>query len=176
MTARARSRPRNAAADLLGESVSLLPAALLGDGRPEQGMKRVLFLCGGNSARSILAEALLNARDDPGWHAWSAGIEPKGVHPLTLVTLRQAGISVAGLRSKAVQEFLGESFDVIITLCQPAKGNCPFFPGPGLRLHWHLEDPAEATGSEAERLAVFRRVGDELDQRIERLVSEGISR
>ena len=136
-------------------------------------MKRVLFLCGGNSARSILAEALLNACDDPGWHAWSAGLEPKGVHPFTLVALRQAGIPVEGLRSKAVQEFQGESFDVVVTLCQAAKQNCPFFPGPGLHLHWDLEDPAEAIGSEAERLAVFRRVGDELDQRIERLQTSG---
>ena len=136
-------------------------------------MKRVLFLCGGNSARSILAEALLNARDDAGWHAWSAGLEPKGVHPLTLVAFRQVGISIEGLRSKDVQEFQGESFDIVIALCQAAKQNCPIFPGPGLRLNWDLEDPAEATGSEVERLAIFRRVGNELDQRIECLLTSG---
>lgn len=117
---------------------------------------RVLFVCTGNSARSILAEALLRARGGTDFEVHSAGTEPKGIHPLTLRVLSEAGIPTDGLRSKSVTEYLGQRFDYVITVCDRARQVCPVFPGEHASLHWGYEDPAAVEGSEEERLAAFR--------------------
>jgi arsenate reductase len=132
----------------------------------------VLFLCVGNSARSILAEALLNSRAEGRLHAYSAGSQPKGeVHPLTLEVLKTCGIAAAGLRSKSWDEFATETaphMDIVITVCDPSTVEaCPLWPGAPLTVHWGLADPAAVTGSDAERVAAFARTFTELEKRIE---------
>lgn len=136
----------------------------------------VLFLCTGNSARSILAEALFNARGEGRLRAHSAGSHPKGeVHPLALEVLKTCEISTVGLRSKSWDEFAAESaphMDVVITVCdQAAAEACPLWPGAPVKLHWGLPDPAAVGGSEAERLAAFARTFTLLEQRVDLMLS-----
>lgn len=118
---------------------------------------RVLFVCTGNSARSLMAEATLRHHGGPAFDVYSAGTEPKGVNPLTARVLAEVGIDASFARSKSVDEFRGQSFDYVITVCDQARQVCPVFPGGGEALHWGYEDPAAAEGTAEERLAVFRR-------------------
>ncbi|HEV8697361.1 MAG TPA: arsenate reductase ArsC [Candidatus Limnocylindrales bacterium] len=127
---------------------------------------RVLFVCTGNSARSIMAEALLRHHGGDTFEVHSAGTDPRGVNPLTLRVLAEAGIDASWARSKSVNEYLGQTFDYVVTVCDQARQVCPVFPGVHESLHWGYEDPAEATGSEDERLAVFRRVFIQIGERV----------
>lgn len=131
---------------------------------------RVLFVCTGNSARSLMAEALVRHRGGDGFEVFSAGTEPRGVNPLTLKVLSEAGIDASWARSKSVAEYLGQPFDIVVTVCDEARQVCPAFPGVHESLHWGYEDPAEATGSEEQRLAVFRRVFVQLGERINQFI------
>lgn len=133
--------------------------------------KSVLFLCTGNSARSILAECLADRLGEGRIRAASAGSHPKGeVHPLTLETLRGYGYDTTGLRSKSWDEFTGAGaprFDVIVTVCDQAAGEaCPIWPGHPVQVHWSIEDPAAVEGTSAERRSAFERVYRELERRI----------
>lgn len=130
------------------------------------GPIRVLFVCTGNSARSVMAEALLRHLGGDAFEVHSAGTEPKGINPLTLRVLADAGIDASWARSKSVAEYLGQRFDYVVTVCDQARQSCPVFPGNHASLHWGYEDPAEATGTDEERLAVFRRVFIKLSERI----------
>jgi arsenate reductase (thioredoxin) len=134
--------------------------------RPDGSPIRVLFVCTGNSARSIMAEALLRRRGGADFEVYSAGTEPRGVNPLTVRILEEAGMPTSGLRSKSVKEFVDESFDYVVTVCDQARQVCPVFPGSHQSHHWGYEDPALATGSDDERLAVFRRVFTQIGERI----------
>jgi arsenate reductase (thioredoxin) len=127
---------------------------------------RVLFVCTGNSARSIMAEALLRRHGGDRFEVFSAGTQPRGVNPFTLKVLDEAGIDASWARSKSVDEFLGQSFDHVVTVCDQARQVCPVFPGVHESLHWGYKDPAEATGTDDERLAVFRRVFVAMGERI----------
>ena len=127
---------------------------------------RVLFVCTGNSARSVMAEALLRRHGGDRFAVHSAGTEPKGINPLTLRVLAEAGIDASWARSKSVTESLGASFDYVITVCDEARESCPVFPGVHESLHWGYEDPAGAEGDDDARMAVFRRVFSQLDERI----------
>ena len=131
---------------------------------------RVLFVCTHNSARSIMAEALLRQRGGDRFQVFSAGTEPSEVRPLTIRVLEEAGLETKGLRSKSVDEFLGQRFDYVITVCDTARDTCPVFPGAEQSLHWGYEDPSAAEGTEEERLAVFRRVFARIGSRIARFV------
>ncbi len=131
---------------------------------------RVLFVCTGNSARSIMAEALLREHGGGEFEAFSAGTDPKGINPLTVRVLREAGIDPGTAHSKSVTEFLGDSFDYVVTVCDEARQVCPVFPGAQQSLHWGYEDPAAAEGSEEERLRVFRAVFSQLSSRIGQFV------
>jgi len=131
---------------------------------------RILFVCTGNSARSVMAEALLRTRGGDAFEVHSAGTEPKGINPLTLKTLAAAGIDASWARSKSVTEYLGQQFDYVVTVCDQARQSCPVFPGVHESLHWGYEDPAEATGTEEERLAVFRRVFIQMGERINQFI------
>lgn len=131
---------------------------------------RVLFVCTGNSARSVMAEALLRHIGGARFEVHSAGTEPKGVNPLTLRVLAEAGLDGSFARSKSVAEFVGQSFDYVITVCDQARQSCPVFPGGGAGLHWGYEDPADATGTDEERLVVFGRVFTQLGERIHQFV------
>jgi arsenate reductase (thioredoxin) len=127
---------------------------------------RVLFVCTGNSARSQMAEAILRQIGRGAFETFSAGTDPRGVNPLTVRALANAGIDVSGARSKSVTEFLGQSFDYVVTVCDRARETCPVFSGGAESLHWGFDDPADATGSESERLAVFERVLGEISARL----------
>jgi arsenate reductase (thioredoxin) len=131
---------------------------------------RVLFVCTGNSARSLMAEALLRHSGGSAFEVFSAGTDPRGVNPLTLRVLEEAGFETAGARSKSVTEFKGGAFDYVITVCDQARQTCPVFPGGGTSLHWGYEDPADTEGSDDERLVVFRRVFTQLGERIHQFV------
>jgi arsenate reductase (thioredoxin) len=132
---------------------------------------RVLFVCTGNSARSIMAEALLRRHGGDGFEVHSAGTEPRGVNPLTLRVLADAGIDASWARSKSVAEFRDQTFDYVVTVCDQARQVCPVFPGVHETLHWGYEDPAEATGTEEERLVVFRRVFVSLGERVQQFAT-----
>lgn len=135
--------------------------------------KRVLFLCTGNSARSQMAEAIVNARFGNDWQAVSAGTEPAGyVHPMALRALAEIGIDHQG-RSKSAGEFRGEPFDLVITVCDDAAQNCPFWPGLGRQVHFGLPDPAQTTGTEEEILGAFRAVRNRLAAEIPALLQGG---
>jgi len=131
---------------------------------------RVLILCTGNSARSQMAEGLL--RHDGGEHfeVHSAGTVASLVRPQAIEAMRDIGIDISGHRSKSVDEFLGQEFDYVITVCDNANENCPVFPGKTKRIHWSFDDPAEATGSDAEVLAFFGRVRDEIRKQLKRFI------
>jgi arsenate reductase len=113
-----------------------------------------------------MAEALLRQLGGGAFEVHSAGTEPRGVNPLTLRVLAEAGIDASWARSKSVDEYLGQSFDYVITVCDQARQVCPVFPGVHESLHWGYEDPAAAEGTEEERLAAFRRVFIQMGERI----------
>jgi arsenate reductase len=122
--------------------------------------RRILFLCTGNSARSQMAEVLLRLIAGDHFDAASAGTHPVGLNPMTIEVMKELGVDVAHQRSKHVQEFFGQRFDYVITVCDRAKETCPIMPGAGKVMHWSFEDPAAA--SPGTRHEVFRRVRDEI--------------
>jgi arsenate reductase len=129
---------------------------------------KVLFLCTGNSARSQMAEGYLRHVAGGEFEPLSAGTEPKGLNPLAVEAMHEIGIDISHQRSKDVRQFVGQTIPYVVTVCDNAKRQCPIFPHTYKSLHWALEDPAEATGSHDEKLAVFRRVRDEIRRRVER--------
>ena len=137
---------------------------------------RVLFVCTGNSARSLMAEASLRAEGGAAFVASSAGTDPRGINPLTVIALEGAGLDPAGLRSKAVTEVIGQPFDYVVTVCDRARDTCPVFPGGGERLHWSFSDPAEATGTDEERAAVFAQTLEDIRDRVRTFVAEALGR
>jgi arsenate reductase len=128
--------------------------------------RRVLFLCTGNSARSQMAEGLLREHGCDRFEVQSAGTHPAGLNPLAVEAMCQIGIDIGHQKSKSLEVFLNEPFDYVITVCDRAKESCPIFPGATRTLHWSFDDPAAVPGSEPERLATFRRVRDEILNRI----------
>ena len=129
----------------------------------------MLFLCNGNSCRSQMAEAIVNARY-PGWRAFSAGVQPAGyVHPLAIRALSEIGIDHHG-KSKSVDAFRGQDFDLVVTVCDEAEEQCPVWLGRGRKLHHSFPDPAKATGTEVQRLEAFRRVRDQLFETLPELL------
>ena len=132
---------------------------------------KVLFLCTGNSCRSQLAEALVNARMGDRWEAVSAGTQPAGyVHPKALAALAEVGIQHQG-RSKLADEFRGVAFDLVVTVCDSAAEDCPLWLGQGHRVHHSFPDPAKATGTEDEIMQSFCTVRDAIDQYIGELLA-----
>ena len=129
--------------------------------------KRVLILCTGNSARSQMAEGLLRHDGGGRFEVFSAGVSPGSVRAEAVEAMREVGVDISGQRSKSVEEFTGQAFDYVITVCDNAREQCPFFPAGTERIHWSFDDPAGARGDEAARLSVFRRVRDEIRARLD---------
>ena len=129
--------------------------------------KRILVLCTGNSARSQMGEGLFRAESGDGFEVFSAGTKPGSVRPEAIAVMKQIGIDISGHRSKSVDEFSGQSFDYVVTVCDNARDSCPVFPAATKRIHWSVEDPAAVEGSEAERLSAFRRIRDQINERVE---------
>ncbi|MDO9263208.1 MAG: arsenate reductase ArsC [Desulfosalsimonadaceae bacterium] len=131
-------------------------------------LTRVLFLCTGNSARSQMAEAFLRHYASDHFEVFSAGLDPKGMNPLTVKVMSEIGFDLSGQTSKSVTEYLGKQLiQILITVCDQAEKNCPTtWPGINQKLHWSFEDPAAVEGSDEEKLQKFRDVRDQLDQKI----------
>jgi len=125
-------------------------------------MQRVLILCTGNSARSQMAEGLLRHDAGDRFEVFSAGTRPSQVRPEAIAVMREIGIDISSHRSKSVDEFTGQPFDYVLTVCDNAQESCPIFPGKTAMLHHSFPDPAALEASEQERLALFRRVRDEM--------------
>jgi arsenate reductase len=133
---------------------------------------RVLFLCTGNSCRSHMAEGLLQRVCGNMVDVFSAGSKPAGyVHPLAIKAMSELGIDISQHRSKSLEEFLGQPFDYVITVCDNAREACPAFPGAARQLHWNFDDPAHATGTDDQKMRVFRRVRDEIRNRLNLFVA-----
>jgi arsenate reductase (thioredoxin) len=131
-----------------------------------ESKRKVLFLCTGNSCRSQMAEAIVNTQLGDEWSAFSAGTEPAGyVHPMALEALREIGIAHAG-QSKSVQQFVGQPFDLVMTVCDSAAENCPVWFGQGQRAHISFRDPAKFSGTPAETRDEFRAVRDEIAKKV----------
>jgi arsenate reductase (thioredoxin) len=128
--------------------------------------KRVLFLCTHNSARSQIAEGLLRKMGGDEFEVFSAGTEQTSVRPLAIEAMREIGIDITGHRSKTLDEFAGENFDYVITVCDRANESCPIFPGTTERIHWSFDDPTAVTGTEEQKLRAFRTVRDAIQQRL----------
>ncbi|NQT90143.1 MAG: arsenate reductase ArsC [Candidatus Omnitrophica bacterium] len=132
--------------------------------------KRVLFLCTGNSCRSQMAEGFLRYLGGDKFEAYSAGVDPTSVNPLSIKVMQEVGIDISSQRPKPVKEFLDQQFDYIITVCDNAKQACPVFPGRHEEIHWDLADPADAKGSEEEKLNAFREIRDKIDENVKGFV------
>jgi len=140
---------------------------------------RVLFICTGNSARSIMAEAILNSLGRGEYVAQSAGAKPSGiVNPLTIETLRAHGHVTDGLYSKPLNQFLGQDFETVITVCDNARQSCPVWPRPGRgkpgqarMLHWSIADPAEIRDSDDDKRAFFERIYSDIESRIRKFIA-----
>jgi arsenate reductase len=133
---------------------------------------RVLVLCTHNSARSQMAERLLRDLGRDRFEVASAGTVATAVHPLAARVMEEIGLDLEGHSSKTLERYLGERWDYVITVCDQAGERCPLFPGPARRIHWSFEDPSAATGSEADRLATFRRVRDAIRDRLRAWLAE----
>lgn len=137
-------------------------------------MKRVLILCTGNSCRSQMAESLWNRLANGDWQAVSAGSKPAGyVHPLAITAMAELGLELSKAESKHLERFVDQPFELVVTVCDNAKESCPVFSEATRTLHWPFDDPAHAAGDDEERLNEFRRVRDEIRERIVRFLNTG---
>ncbi len=133
--------------------------------------QRVIFVCTGNSARSQMAEALLRHEAGDRFEVVSGGTNPRPVHPMAIEALAKVGVDISAAESKSVMRYASQTFDYVITVCDRARATCPVFPGIGEVLHWGIDDPAEAEGTEAERQAAFDRALREISGRVRAFVA-----
>jgi arsenate reductase len=131
---------------------------------------KILFLCTGNCCRSQMAEGWLRHYVGNRAEVFSAGTKPAGLNPMAVAVMRESGVDISSHRSKAVDELAKVDFLFVITVCDAVRQECPTFPGALYQLQWSFDDPAEATGSEEEKLAVFRRVRDEIAEQVRMFV------
>lgn len=129
-------------------------------------MKRVLFLCTGNSCRSQMAEGWLRHLAGDQFDALSAGTHPQGLNPMAVVSMQERGIDISSHQSKSVNEFAKQHIDYVISVCDQAREHCPIFSNTGTTLHWSFPDPAQAKGTEEEQNTVFHEVRDAIEERI----------
>jgi arsenate reductase len=127
---------------------------------------RILVLCTGNSCRSQITEGYFRHYGGDRVEVYSAGLEPKGVSPRAIQVMKEVGVDISKHTSDHLSKYIGQSFEYVITVCDNAATNCPVFPGAGRKLHWPFEDPADATGTEDQVLAVFRRIRDEISTKV----------
>jgi arsenate reductase len=147
-------------------------ALVSGAGRGiDMAKQRVLIVCTGNSARSQMAEGLFRLEGGDRFEVFSAGTKPTSVRPEAIAVMTEIGVDLSGHRSKSVDEFAGEPLDLVITVCDSARESCPVFASRARRLHWPFEDPAAVQGSEETRLAAFRKVRDQIREKIRTFLS-----
>jgi arsenate reductase len=138
----------------------------------ERSKGRVLFLCTGNSCRSQMAEGFLREFGGGAFDVSSAGVDPTRINPLAVRVMAEAAVDISAQYSKSVDEMTDQHFDYVITVCDRAREACPIFPRAARSLHWSFDDPADATGTEEDRLSVFRRVRDEISAQVRQFVSK----
>jgi arsenate reductase (thioredoxin) len=137
------------------------------------GKTKIIFLCTGNSVRSQMAEALLRKYANDHFEIYSAGFDPKPINPFTIKVMEEIGINLEAHYSKDLNQFLGKThFGIVITVCAKAEKNCPTFPGISTRLSWVFEDPAQIQGTEEEKLAKFREIRNQIDDKIKEWLKE----
>lgn len=132
----------------------------------ENKRKKVLFLCTHNSARSQMAEGLLREHAGDRFEVHSAGTEATSVRPEAIAVMAEVGVDLSGAESKTLGRYLDEEFEHVVTVCDDAKERCPVFPGARSRLHWSFPDPSKASGRRKDRLEVYRKVRDEIREKI----------
>jgi len=135
-------------------------------------MKKILFLCTGNSCRSQMGEGFMRHMAGNKFDVFSAGVEPAQLNPYAIKVMAEAGIDISSHKSKSVNEFLEQEFDYVITVCNHAKQVCPIFPGQYERIHWDIEDPAEISGTEKEKMVFFRKIRDEIKEKCQRFLNK----
>ena len=135
--------------------------------------KRVLILCTGNSYRSQMAEGVLRHYGSSRYEVFSAGTKPSSVNPLAIQVMKEIGIDISEHRSKHVDEFKGQSFDYVITVCDNAKEACPFFPGNTKRLHWEFPDPPQGEAVTESLIKEFRKVRDMIHEKFKTAAEKG---
>lgn len=137
---------------------------------------RVLFLCTHNSSRSQMAEGLLRAHGGPAFEVFSAGTQPRSVHPLAIKVMREIGIDISDQTAKGIEAFATEPpMDLVVTVCDEAQEACPFFPNARSQAHWGFPDPSRVTGTEEERLAAFRHIRDLIAAKITQFLGHNSS-
>lgn len=134
--------------------------------------KKIIVLCTGNSCRSQMAEGYLRYLAGDRFDVTSAGLQPSVVNPNAIQAMQEDGVDISSHASRDVQQFVEQKFDYIITVCDNAKERCPYFPGDAERIHWSFEDPAGAKGTEAEVLEVFRKVRNQIRERIKEFLNK----
>ncbi|NLR32126.1 arsenate reductase (thioredoxin) [Levilactobacillus tujiorum] len=134
-------------------------------------MPQLYFLCTGNSCRSQMAEGFARQLAPQDWQIASAGIEQHGLNPLAVKVMAEQGVDISQQRSKLIDQDYLQHSDLVVTLCGDARDKCPMTPPTVAKQHWPLRDPAQATGSEEDVLAVFRQVRDEIEDRVKRLIA-----
>ena len=132
--------------------------------------KKILILCTGNSCRSQMAEGYFRNMVGDRLEVFSAGLAPSVVNPTAISVMKEDGVDISNQTSKNVDQFVGQQFDYIITVCDNAKEHCPNFPGKAERIHWSFEDPAEATGTDEEVFNVFRKVRNQIKEKIDEFI------
>lgn len=135
--------------------------------------KKVLFLCTGNSCRSQMAEGWLRRLAGEQFEVVSAGTHPVGLNPYAVAVMQEANVDISNHVSERVDPYLDQHFDHVITVCDRAQENCPIFPGASSMLHWNFDDPAKAKGTYEQQLVVFRKIRDEIAERIRRFIKDG---
>lgn len=135
---------------------------------------KVLILCTGNSARSQMAEGLLRQMASERFDVFSAGTKPSIVRQEAIIVLKELGVDISGHRSKSVDEFAGQPFDYVVTVCDNAKESCPVFLSGTRRFHWSFEDPAAVEGTEEQRIAAFRNIRDQIKSKFSSELEHGI--
>lgn len=134
--------------------------------------KNVLILCTGNSCRSQMAEGLWRTIAGDAWAAFSAGSKPSGyVHPMAVQAMKLRGVDISMLQSKSLDQFVDTPFDLVVTVCDNAKDDCPVFVQAKRQVHWPFNDPADATGSDDEKLAVFVDIREQIERKITEFLS-----
>jgi arsenate reductase len=128
-------------------------------------MKKIIFLCTGNSCRSQMAEGFMRNMAGDKFQVVSAGVEPTQVNPYAIKAMAEVDIDISSHKSKSVNEFLNQKFDYVITVCNHARQVCPVFPGQNQDIHWDIEDPANFKGSEQDKIKFFRKIRDEIKEK-----------
>ncbi len=152
---------------MFADSIANDPAAGSDDSAGRTDKVRIIVICTGNSCRSQMAEGFFRLLGGDNIIVRSAGVSPGGVNPRAVEAMQEVGIDISGHTSDSLTDYLNESFDYVITVCDNAQKNCPVFPGGGKHIHWPFEDPHDATGTDDDVMGIFRKVRDQIQTKVQ---------